>query len=268
MRQPVNKPRIIRCKHCNRPSPNNLKVCIHCGSNLEPKPFSFLGLGLTILITGALFYGYAKITPMIQQTSQEVTNLVNPPTPTPTLTMTHTPTLAPTPTSTNIPTSTPTATPTHTPTPTPTDTATATSTPQPTRAALQPTDTPAPPTPTPTPTVRFAVINLLGPKDGERFERGKELALEWEPVGPLGKDEWYAVRLTWIQEGAAAYGGANTKDTFWIVPPSQYYGLADASTGRKYQWQVFIEKVILDASGQTKGIPISPPGEVRTFLWE
>ncbi|NIP23292.1 MAG: hypothetical protein GWO38_05585 [Phycisphaerae bacterium] len=268
MGQYSNKQRIIRCKQCNNPSPSELKVCVNCGSTLEPKPFPFLSLGLTILIVGALFFGYIKINPVIQQTTQEIAEVVNPPTPTPTPTNTQTPTLVPTATSTNTPTHTPTATPTNIPSLTPTSTATATPTPEPTLAPLQPTNTPAPPTPTPTPTVRFEAITLLSPKNGERFERDKELVLEWEPVGPLGKDEWYAVRLTWTQNGGPAYGGTNTKDTFWVVPPNQYYGRADASTGRKYEWRVFVERAVLDESGQTKGIPISPASEIRVFLWE
>lgn len=198
----------------------------------------------------------------------EVANVVSPSTETPTPTVTRTPTLVPTATATNTPTGTPTGTPTNTPTSTPSNTSTATATLEPTTGPSQPTSTPAPPTPTPAPTARFDEVLLISPEDGEHFEKDRELVLEWTPAGPLGEDEWYAVRLTWQQGGGVAFGGTNTQETFWIVPPEQYYGLADASTGRSYEWRIFIEKAVLDESGNTTNIPISPTSEVRTFYWE
>jgi hypothetical protein len=109
---------------------------------------------------------------------------------------------------------------------------------------------------------------LLGPNDGEHYERGKELVLEWEPAGPLALNEWYAVRMSWIENGQPAYGGTNTKDTYWVVPPEQYYGKADPLPARVYTWQVFVERVTIDDQGNSTGLPISQPSESRTFFWE
>jgi hypothetical protein len=94
------------------------------------------------------------------------------------------------------------------------------------------------------------------------------LVLEWEPVGPLALNEWYAVRLNWTQDGQPAYGGTNTKDTYWPVPPEQYYGRPDPSPGRIYTWHIFVERVIDDGQGNSTGVPISQPSESRTFSWE
>ena len=120
----------------------------------------------------------------------------------------------------------------------------------------------------PTPTVRFDEIIILGPDDGQHFETEREVLLEWAPVGPLGKDEWYAVRMNWQEGAAPAFGGTNTQDTFWIVPPEQYYGRANAETNRAYNWHVFVEKATEDNNGDIVNIPISVISEERTFFWE
>jgi hypothetical protein len=109
---------------------------------------------------------------------------------------------------------------------------------------------------------------LLGPNNGEHFETNRQIVLEWAPVGPLAANEWYAVRMRWIQNGEPAYGGTNTKDTFWPIPSEQYYGRADATPARIYTWQVFVERVTVDTEGNATGIPISQSSEARTFSWE
>jgi len=273
MKKSTNRPLIIRCRNCGTPSPSHLQVCATCGANLEPKSFPVFRLSMGVIAVMILYFGYTQLTPIVAQTSQEVANLINPPTETPTPTSTHTPTLMPTPSPTSTPTQTATGTPTHTPSPTTSPTPslapTNTTTPTSTATPAGPTHTPAPPTPTPTPTLRFESIAIIGPEKGEHFEREKQVVLEWEPIGPLGKDEWYAVRMTWTQEGEAAYGGTNTRDTFWVVPPERYYGLADLETSRAYEWHVFVEKAVLDeTSNTTVNRPISARSETRTFYWE
>ncbi len=254
---------IIRCKYCRTSAPARLQVCPTCGANLEAAPFASFKAGLAIALIVVVFAALAAIIPPLQRQSRQVALWLNPPTKTPTPTITFTPTLMPTATPTHTPspastaTPSPTATPTHTPTPTET----------PTPAPTQPNAPTATPSPTATPTPPFGSITLLGPEDSARFEKDRELKLSWEPVGQLADDEWYAVRLNWLQDGVRAYGGTNTKDTFWIIPPEQYYGLADLGTGRVYEWTVFVEKVTTDDTGSTSGAPLSPPTEVRIFFW-
>jgi len=258
------RPRIIRCKNCNALAPKDLQVCSSCGANLKAAPFPFFSLGLLIAIVLGAVFAFVKIEPVVKQQSEVVAEALNPPTNTPTVTVTHTPTLAPTATPTKTPTKTPTPTSTATPTPTPTETPTETPTPEPTRPNA-PTSTP---TATPTPTPRFEAITLLGPPDGEHFERDKRIQFEWEAPGELADDEWYAVRMTWLQGGERAYGGTNIKEIFWVVPVEQYYGLADLGTGRVYEWRVFVEKVTSNEDGEKTGTQINDPSETRTFFWQ
>jgi hypothetical protein len=148
------------------------------------------------------------------------------------------------------------------PTETPTPTATPTNAP-----TFLPTATPTF-TITPTPTPRFGKPTLLGPEDGAIFARDQELVLQWEDMGPLGPNEFYAVRLVWQQDEQPAYGGTNIKENFWIVPPDAYWGLADEFTGREYEWYVYIEEIATDDSGQEVGRPISEVSETQSFLWQ
>jgi hypothetical protein len=87
-------------------------------------------------------------------------------------------------------------------------------------------------------------------------------------MGSLKKNEWYAVRLNWLQDGRLEFGGTNIKDNFWIVPPDQYWGLADQFTGRKYEWVVFIEEIVTEDDGSQVGRPVSDVSESLTFLWQ
>jgi hypothetical protein len=109
---------------------------------------------------------------------------------------------------------------------------------------------------------------LLGPKDGRLFGHEEELILRWEDMGPLGPNEFYAVRMTWQQDGQPAYGGTNVRDNFWIIPSDLYLGLADEFTGRQYEWYIYIEEISTDENGQQVGRPISEVSDTRDFLWQ
>ena len=87
-------------------------------------------------------------------------------------------------------------------------------------------------------------------------------------MGPLADNEWYAVRMNWLENGQLSFGGTNIKKNFWIVPPDQYWGLADQSTGRKYEWFVFIEEITTDANGQQIAKPASEVSDTASFLWQ
>ncbi len=255
--------RIIRCKNCLAAAPDHLQVCPVCGANLKPHPFPYLSIVLWAVVAIAIIGGAFALAPTVKHQSRQVAEFINPPTPTPTLTATFTPTLIPTATNTPTPTSTPTPTPTTAPTNTATPTPTETPTPEPTRPNL-PTATP---TATATPTPRFGAIVIVAPDDGVQFTGGQPVILSWEPAGELADDEWYAVRMNWLENGERAFGGTNTKETSWQIPPEQYYGKADQGTGRVYEWYVFVEKVVVNENGEKTGEPMSPPSETRTFFW-
>lgn len=263
-------PKIIRCNVCGRRAKSNLLVCPHCGANLEPKPLPVMQIGLVAAVVAALIFGWVQWGATIAQGAQQVALVVNPPTPTATFTVTPTFTPTSTPTPTHTPTETTTPTPTETATPAPTDT------PVPPTDTPTPTDTPVPGAPTatptatvtPTPTPRFGKPVILGPSDGKLFGKNQELFLRWEDLGTLGPDEYYAVRMTWQENGQLAYGGTNTKDNFWLVPPDIYWGLADEFTGRKYEWYIYIEEITTDDDGNKTGRPVSDTSDIYSFLWQ
>lgn len=218
-------------------------------------------------MAAGLILGITRLAPVFATGTEQVAMMVNPPTETATLTPTLTATTTPTPTETPVPTNTATPTPTATFTPSPTPTETQTPTPTNTLLPGEPTPTETP-TVTPTPTPRFKKPLLRGPVDGKLFGREEEIILRWEDMGTLAPNEFYAVRMTWEQDGQIAYGGANLKDTFWEVPEEQYWGLADEFTGRKYEWYLYVEEIATDDDGNQVGRPISEVSDTLSFLWQ
>lgn len=111
---------------------------------------------------------------------------------------------------------------------------------------------------------------LLSPSDGEIFVgRVQFVVLRWQPMGPLAENEWYAVRLSWSENGVSAQrGGNNLKETSWQIPADFYWGKADQETGRAYQWYVYIERVTETEDGQRVGEPVSPVSETRILYWQ
>jgi hypothetical protein len=259
--------RIIRCSVCSRRAKSNLFVCPHCGSDLHPKPLPIWQISIATVLLVGIILGWLQWGAAISQGTQQIARAINPPTPTATFTVTQTATPTKTPSPTHTPTETSTATPTNTLTPTPTNTPTQTPTSTDTPAPGAPTATPTP-TITPTPTPKFEKPVILGPVSGKLFGREDELFLRWEDVGTLGPNDFYAVRVTWKQDGQLAYGGTNTKDNFWLIPEEQYWGLADEFTGRRYDWYVYLEEVSENETGNKVGRPISDVSDTYYFLWQ
>jgi hypothetical protein len=254
----------IRCRVCGRPVMGILHTCPHCGAYLEAKPLPILQVTLGLIFLAGLTFGAMQAGPVVSNGVERVALLVNPPT------VTATPTVMPTSTATSTSTPTSTATPTNTPTGTLTPSPTPTETPLPTNTPTVvvtrgPTETP---TATATPTPRYGKPVLLGPESGKIYGRQQELVLRWQDMGPLQPDEWYAVRLTWLQDGQLSFGGTNVKDNYWVVPADLYWGLADQFTGRKYEWYVFIEEITTNESGQRIARPVSEVSDRFTFLWQ
>ena len=254
----------IRCRVCGRPARAILATCPHCGAYLESKPWPVLQTTFSAVVLVGLIFGLWQLWPVIVAAPQRVALAVNPPTAT--LTPTRTPTATATSTSTPTATPSPTITPTNNPTATPSPTFTVTPTPTETPPA-PPTVTPTPSI-TPTPTPRFGKPVLLGPKENRVYSRGEEIVLRWRDMGPLKENEWYAVRMTWLQDGQLAFGGTDVKENYWLVPPEQYWGLADQFSGRKYEWVVFIEEIVTDDNGNQVGRPISEVSDPLSFLWQ
>ena len=217
------------------------------------------------MVAGIVF-GAMRIKPSMEQRARQVVTFFMP-TLTPTVTATETPTATPTPTHTPTPTSTRTATPSPAPTDTPTATPTVAA--SPTRAILAETATPTLAA-TPTQALGFAAPVLVSPTDGEIFAGADQLVLlRWEPVGLLADDEWYAVRLSWSENGVFGQrGGNNVKETEWQIPADFYWGKPDQETGRAYEWYVYVERVTVTEDGQRVGQPASPRSEPRVLYWQ
>ncbi len=267
---PTHVSGIIRCRVCGARTPRGYQVCPSCGADLEPALFGFMAparyfkIAGGVLLGAAIVIGLMRIRPHVVQGADQVAAFFMPtPTATPTVTRAPTPTPTQTATPTNTATPTSTATSTDTPTSTPT-VAAATST-----RRFTPTPT-ATPTVTPTPTPPFPAPTLAGPDDGAIFVGSQQfVVLQWQPAGPLAADEWYAVRLSWSENGVFAQrGGNNLKETTWQIPADFFWGKADQETGRAYKWYVFVERVTETADGKKVGEPLSPPSETRTLYWQ
>lgn len=266
----------VRCARCGHLNSGIHRTCASCGADLKPSTFAFLlplwpylkwtAAVLVIVAASAVLF---RIRADLESGAEQVVTFFMP---TPTATVTPTATATATPTATSTPTVTPTPTATDTPMPTPTSTATPTPTPVialPATATPTATTTPTA-TPTASPTPRFKAPVLLGPPDGQIFiGRNQMVVLAWQSAGPLRDDEWYAVRLSWSENGVFAQrGGDNVKDTAWRVPADAFHLKADQETGRAYEWYVYVERVTEGADGQRVGESLSPPSEKRTFYWQ
>ncbi len=120
---------------------------------------------------------------------------------------------------------------------------------------------PPEPTATETPGFKYPAPALIWPEDGSTVP-GVINILQWESVGPLDDDEWYAVRLIFREHGELVYAGDRVKLAEWRVPDRLYYR-ADGPL-LEYSWYVFVERDNPDGSA-TK---LSPESETFVFRWE
>ncbi len=137
------------------------------------------------------------------------------------------------------------------------------------------TPTPTPtltphPTPTLTPGPRYPAPALLAPIDGAVFRGEKDpILLNWASVGILAADEWYVVRLRYIEEGAERakqLPGTWTKSTAWRVPPN--WRPPEGAQSHLFRWSV---TVVLQSGGRDDGtwetLALSPMSQSRSFFW-
>lgn len=219
---------------------------------------ALLGVGPTGLLAGAT----PTETQTPTHTALAATPTPAPPTPTATVTLTSTATSVATPTASPAPTGTPAPTPTPavivvtatpTPEPPPTDTPVPTNTPE---GGVPPESTA-----TETPGFIYSAPVLIWPEDGSTVP-GVINVLQWESVGPLDDDEWYAVRLVFREQGELVYAGDRVKIPEWRVPDRLYYR-ADGPL-LEYSWYVFVERDNPDGLATQ----LSPESETFVFRWE
>lgn len=178
----------------------------------------------------------------------------------------------PSPTATPSPTVTPSPAVTETPTLTATETATATETPTPS-ATTRPTRTTRPTarratrTPVPvTPTLMPAPV-LVGPADGKSFTFGAQIVLEWEPVGPLPADAYYAPIVWFARSPEVWYDETDwVKGTSWTLSGHDYLpALSDDSV---FHWAVQVKRFVRVENGKKIGEPLSRMSAERTLIWQ
>jgi hypothetical protein len=144
---------------------------------------------------------------------------------------------------------------------------TATPTPEPPPTATRPpADTPiggetAEPSDTPTPAFVYEAPVLLEPLD-EGVVGGVIAILKWESVGELAEDEWYTVRLIFLQQGQPVYEGDRVKALEWRVPDRFFYQ-ADGPA-LEYRWYVFVER----QNAHGSATQLSPESEEFSFQWK
>ncbi len=289
----------IRCHACGSRVLSGPYLCPMCGQVLRANwlPEIALGVVLLLVVAAAVWVwrrsalaanGSSRTAYVAQQmpttpatiVSATVISASSTPTPsltaqpsataTPTPTMTWTPTLTkvpstntPIPTHTLLPSATPTLTafpPTQAPTPTQTR-------PQPT-ATVQPTTRVPQPTSTPTPALAWPAPKLLSPANEQRFfgDPNAQIWLTWEPVGVLGKDEWYSVSVRYFANGVVNYTGSWEKDARWMLPGTLFMKYDPARPG--FQWDVTVMKqTSTKPDGSREGVPTSQTSETRTFYW-
>jgi len=85
-------------------------------------------------------------------------------------------------------------------------------------------------------------------------------------VGTLAEDEWYAISVRFIdREGQIEHKGDRVREITWRVP-EEYYSIASLAE-RAFQWDITVEREIINPDGSVGGIPISPTSETWVFYW-
>ena len=93
------------------------------------------------------------------------------------------------------------------------------------------------------------------------------IQLQWEPIASLGPDDWYAVRIRFIQNGLPEFSGKDLRGTLWQIESELFYHKADPPE-RRYEWEVTLVRKVTDAEGNEVIIPLSLPSETRVFYWK
>jgi len=94
-----------------------------------------------------------------------------------------------------------------------------------------------------------------------------EIWLEWEPVGTLAEDEWYAISVRFVgREGQIVYRGDRVRGkTTWLVP-LDYHNIASL-TERAFEGDITVVREIVSPDGTAGGENISPTSETWVFYW-
>ena len=83
----------------------------------------------------------------------------------------------------------------------------------------------------------------------------------------MAEDEWYAISVRFLgREGQIVYRGDRVREKrTWLVR-REYYSRASL-TERAFEWDITVQREIINPDGSTGGIPLSPTSETRVFYW-
>lgn len=86
-------------------------------------------------------------------------------------------------------------------------------------------------------------------------------------MGTLAEDEWYAISVRFAgREGQVVYRGDRVRKITWRVP-LDYHNIASL-TERAFEWDITVQREIINPDGSVGGIPLSPTSETRVFYWQ
>jgi LysM repeat protein len=139
--------------------------------------------------------------------------------------------------------------------------------PPPPTATPRPQATATPTTLPVTPTPYLPVPALSSPGDQARYSGDKEqIFLAWDAISGMTADDKYQVILRWTEQGGLQEKSDLFTTATSIQVPTWLWGRADQPV-RKYQWFIRAVRLTTDGQGGELVIPLSPPGEIRTFYW-
>ncbi len=120
------------------------------------------------------------------------------------------------------------------------------------------------PSPTPTPFPPWPAPNQLLPTDGQAFNAGDVVTLQWTSVGALRTDEFYQVVIEDVSCNCARFYRQPTTDTKLIVPST--FRHTDA-TIHVYRWTVTTVRQRPNTSVQPEFDPAGATSTIHDFVW-
>jgi hypothetical protein len=108
---------------------------------------------------------------------------------------------------------------------------------------------------------------LLAPADRQEFQEDAEIVLQWEPVGELPADAYYAITVAYSHFGETWHDEVPwTRETSWTLSEHAY--LLDLADNGWFEWSVQVMRQTgEDADGKPTGVPLSRTSEVRMLVW-
>ena len=82
----------------------------------------------------------------------------------------------------------------------------------------------------------------------------------------MAEKELYVISVRFVgREGQVVYGGDRVRKITWRVR-EEYYSIASLAE-RAFEWDIRVEREIVNPDGSVGGIPISPTSETWVFYW-